>query len=255
MIKVNNGKEVYSIPTSWDEITYKQYKDIQGVTDEATLLSIICNMPIEIVNTLSNNSIAKLSILLSFLSEPIETEGLTPNEYLTTLDGFKISLVKDIKEKSFGQKIYLHQIVQENEENIVDALVDIVLIYAQEQITGKDFDINKINELKNSFDNIFLVDLYSTAFSYIEQLKAVLEAEKNVLHKEPTREQKLAGIDMFSDFGVMNTVKALAGGDILKYDAVTKLEYNVVFTHMVMNKVQSDFEDNYRSVLKQTSKR
>lgn len=250
MVKVSNGKDIYYIPTSWEEITYGQYKDMQGVRDEAKILSILCNMPVDLVERLGNDTITRLSILLSFLQEPIKVEGLEPKEELTALDGSKIRLIKDIKEKSFGQKIYLHELVKENEENIVNALTDIVLVYSQEQITGKDFDIGKINDLKNSFDNIFLVDLYSTAMYYIEQLKVVLESERNVLHKEPTREQKLAGIDMFSDFGVMNTIKALAGGDILKYDAVTKLEYNVVFTHMVMNKVQSDFEENYRAVMK-----
>lgn len=250
MVKVSNGKDIYYIPTSWEEITYGQYKDMQGVRDEAKILSILCNMPVDLVERLGNDTITRLSILLSFLQEPIKVEGLEPKEELTALDGSKIRLIKDIKEKSFGQKIYLHELVKENEENIVNALTDIVLVYSQEQITGKDFDIGKINDLKNSFDNIFLVDLYSTAMYYIEQLKVVLESERNVLHKEPTREQKLAGIDMFSDFGVMNTVKALAGGDVLKYEAVTKLEYNIVFTHMVMNKVQSDFEENYRAVMK-----
>lgn len=252
MIKVKNGKEVYSIPTSWGEITYKQYKDIQGVEDELKILSILCNIHIEIVERLGGKTIAKLSILLSFLKEPIKLEGIKPPEYLTSLDGFKIDITKDIKEHSFGQKIYLHQLLKDSENDIIKILPDIVLVYSQEQITKKDFDINKINELNNQFDNIFLVSLYATAMNYVLQLKDILEAEHNVLSSEPTREQKLAGIDMFNDFGVMNTIKALAGGDVLKYDAITKLEYNVVFTHMVMNKVQADFEDNYRKVLKQS---
>ena len=91
--------------------------------------------------------------------------------------------------------------------------------------------------------------------SYITQLKSILETEQNALHKEPTYEQKKAGVDMFNDFGVMNTIKALAGGDILKYEAVTKIEYNIIFTHMAMNKVQSEFEENYRKVLKQKGNR
>jgi hypothetical protein len=250
MIKVNNGKEVYSIPASWSEVTFKQYKDLQGEKDEAKILSILCNMPTEIVECLSVGSINKIASVISFIKEPINLDDNTPPEYLTVLDGLKIDLVKDIRECSFGQKIWLHETVKDSQDNLIDKLHDIVLIYSQPQITKKDFDINKINELNNVFDEIFLVNLYATAMNYILQLKNIIEIESETLSSQPTQEQKHAGIDMFNDFGVMNTIKALAGGDITKYAEVEKIEYNVVYVHMLMNKTQNVFEENYRKIMK-----
>ena len=144
----------------------------------------------------------------------------------------------------------LHQLLKDNESNLINILHEIVFVYSQEQITNKDFDINKINELNNVFDEIYLVSLYATAMNYVLQLKNILESEHNRLSSEPTREQKMAGIDMFNDYGVMNTIDALAGGDITKYEAIEKIEYNVVFAKMAKNKTQSEFEENYRKVLK-----
>ena len=250
MIKVKNGKEVYSIPSRWSEVTYGQYKKLQGEKDDKKILSILCNMPIEIVECLSNSSIEKIAVIKAFIKQPIKLEDNTPPEYLTTLDGLKINLVKDIKEETFGQKIWLHETVKSNQDDLINALSDIVLIYSQPQITKKDFDINKINELNNVFDEIFLVSLYSTAMFYILQLKNILELESETLSTQPTAEQRHAGIDMFNDFGVMNTIKALAGGDITKYKEVEKIEYNIVYVHMLMNKTQGVFEDNYRKIMK-----
>lgn len=250
MIKLKNGKEVYSIPSSWSDVTYGQYKKLQTEKDDKEILSILCNMPIETVDCLSNSSVEKIAVIIAFIKEPIELDNNTAPEYLTVLDGLKINLVKDIKEETFGQKIWLHETLKSNQDNLINALDDIVLIYSQPQITGKDFDINKINELNNVFDEIFLVNLYSTAMNYILQLKNILELESETLSTQPTAEQRHAGIDMFNDFGVMNTIKALAGGDITKYKEVEKIEYNVVYVHMLMNKTQAVFEENYRKVMK-----
>jgi len=250
MIKLKNGKEVYEIPTSWNEITYKQYKDIQGEEDEIKLLSILCNIPTNIVSRLGNKTISNLSMLLSFLNTTIDLEGVKCPEYLTLLDDLKIHLVKDIKLKTFGQKIYLHEILKGEDINIIDILAEVLLVYSQEQITKNHFDVSKINELNNVFDEINLVSLYSTAMQYVNQLKDILEAESNRLGSEPTREQKLAGIDKFSEYGIMNTIDALAGGDLTKYEAIENMAYNLVFVKMARNKTQSEFDENYRKVLK-----
>lgn len=254
MIKLKNGKEVYEIPTSWEEISYKQYKEIQGQEDELKLLSIICNIPIDIAQRLGGKTINRLSMLLSFLNTPINLDGIKCPEYLTLLKGVKIHLVKDIKQKTFGQKIYLHEILKGEDINLIDMLADVILVYSQEQITNKDFDVKKINELNNVFDGINLVSLYATAMQYVDQLKKILEAESNRLGSEPTREQKLAGIDNFQEYGAYATVRSLAGGNWLKMDQVEKMSYYMAFTEMCYNKTQSEFDENYRKVLKNNSK-
>ena len=250
MIKLKNGKEVYLIPTGWGEVTYKQYKDIQDEEDDIKILSILCGIPIDVASRLGPKTISNLSSVLSFLNVPVDLEGVEAPEYLTIKGGVKVYIVKDIKIKTFGQKIYLHEILKGEKINVIDLLNDIILIYSQEQITKKDFDVNKINELNNVFDNINLVSLYSTAMNYVEQLKKILENEYNRLSSEPTREQKLAGIDNFNEYGTFNTIDALAGGKLWRYEIVEKMQYNIVFTKMARNKTQIEFDDNYRKVLK-----
>jgi hypothetical protein len=97
--------------------------------------------------------------------------------------------------------------------------------------------------------------LYSIAIAYTNQLKEVVQIEARELKTIPTNEQKSAGVDMFSKFGVMNTVKALANNDILNYEKVLKIEYNTVFVHLLMNKTEGIYQDNYRKILEQKHKR
>ncbi len=250
MIKLVSKNKEYLIPSSWSDVTYQQYLDLQNEKNDLKILSILTKLPVETIKRLSPSSIEKIALVLGFINHPINLKDLTTPEYLITSNNIKIELIKDIRTKSFGQKIYLHQLVKDNQEDIVNHLIDIVLIYSQEQITKKSFDITKINELNYLFSNIFLVDLYSVAMFYIEQLKDILEVENETLSSQPTYEQRQAGIDMFNDFGVMNTIKALAGGDVTKYSEVEKIEYNIVYVHLLMNKTQGIFEDNYRKVMK-----
>ena len=253
MIKLTAEEITYSIPSSWSDVTYKQYLDLQNEKEDKKILSILCNMPIEIVERLSSGSVSKLATVISFVKEPIKLDEYTPPEYLTVLDGVKIHLVKDIRTCSFGQKIWFHEMLKDNKDDLISVLHEIVIIYSQSQITKKDFDINKINELNNVFDEIFLVDLYATAMFYVEQLKYILKIESEELKHNPTTEQRQAGIDMFNDYGVMNTIKALAGGGqdwILKVKEVENVEYNLAFTAMRMNRTQGIFEENYRKIMK-----
>ena len=83
----------------------------------------------------------------------------------------------------------------------------------------------------------------------IEQLKEIIETESKELSIEPTREQRLAGVSMYDEFGIMNTIRAVAQGNILNFDKVLEIEYNVVFIYLKMAKTDSIFQTNYQKVL------
>lgn len=57
----------------------------------------------------------------------------------------------------------------------------------------------------------------------------------------------------------MNTIDALASGDVLKHDAVQYLEYNHIYIKLLMNKQQAIFNrrhaDNQRREAEAAAKR
>ena len=255
MITFKAKKIKYYCPTSWSEVTFKQWKELNKTKNDLKIISILTGIPKRTIERISENSILKLSLAIGFIAKPISIEDYNPPEKIVINEQLSIPYVKNISEKTFGQKIYLQHTIQENQDNEQILIPEVVLVYGQPYIDKTDFDLNRLIELKNSLDNVFFVDLYSAVIGYSQQLKTIVETEKKELKIETTNEQKSAGVEMFSKFGVMNTVKALANNDVLNYEKVLQIEYNTVFIHLLMNKTEGIYQENYRKILEQKHKR
>lgn len=253
MVKATIQGRVYHIPIKWSELNYQQFMDVDAAEGQNETVSALTGIPIEIIEAVEQEQLNKVLLLLQFVQIKFKVDSFERPDSLV-IDGKKIPYVADICEKTFGQKIYFQEIMKANIGNLYSILPDVVAIYAQPYVDENEFDINRIEHIKDLLKDVFFVDLYSTAIGYINQLKLVLENEAKTLTTKPDENQIMAGVEMFQQFGIMNTIKALANNDITKYAEIEKLEYNTVFVHMRMNKVQNDFNENYRKVLKQQSK-
>ena len=216
MISVIINKQKYNVPTSWDDVTYSQWLNTLNETDTLKLASFITDIPLNYLEALSDFQLNKIGYLLNFLK--------------TEIDGNCQIDVVDIRLDEWGKKIELQQLVEKNKDNLLPFLKNIVKIYIQN-------------------DNDSIVYVYKMAFNLLDQLKKILEIESEQLHVRPTSEQINAGLDMFDEFGVMNTIKAVALGNILNFDNVLKIKYNVVFLFLKMSKTETIYQENYRKLL------
>jgi len=253
MIKARIKHDEYHIPTRWSDLTYHQYINYSKLEDEHEILSLLSGIPIETIKQTEDDQLQKLVLLLGFLKVKFEPQEYDAPESIE-IAGKKVDLIADIKEKSFGQKVYFHEVAKEHTEDFVAGIPELVSVYAQPDFDGAKFDINAAVKMMPLLEHVFFVDLYATAICYIKQMKKILEEEAEELSSTPDAEQEMAGVGMFKRFGIMNTIKALANNDVTKYAEVLEIEYNTIFTHMRMNKVQNDFNDNYRKVLEQKAK-
>lgn len=104
--------------------------------------------------------------------------------------------------------------------------------------------------LKDRGINCFSVDVQNIevnqAMSFIlwiiDELKTIRELESNYLRSDPDVKLLQAGINKLDQFGLMNTLDNLAKGDILKYDLIRELPYNVVFDKQYMEVTKADIE-------------
>ncbi|MFA7361919.1 MAG: hypothetical protein WC139_12880 [Candidatus Kapaibacterium sp.] len=131
-----------------------------------------------------------------------------------------------------------------------------------------DFEYGKVMELLMMFDkDINLEDMakiceliyekpvnlkkwyYVFAFYnwILSEVKAI-EDKLKTLYIAPTSEESQAGIENFQEFGAFATIDRLAGGDVLKYDAIERMPFNLIFTKMKLNKVTYEFDDNLRKI-------
>lgn len=215
MISVLINKEKFNIPTSWSDVMYSQWTKIQNEKDEIKILSIISTIPVELLENFNQKQLEKIEALLIFLQTPFDFDNI----------GKPVNPI-DIKRQSWGKRIEAEQLLR-----------------------NKADDINGIVKCYDVDMNCPIIEVFKMALDIIEQLKEIIETEAKELSVEPTREQKLAGVSMYDEFGIMNTIRAVAQGNILNFDRVLEIEYNVVFIYLKMAKTDSIFQTNYQKVL------
>lgn len=98
--------------------------------------------------------------------------------------------------------------------------------------TGESRDKILLWKWTNSFP------LYNFTVNGIKQIN---ELEEQLAY-EPSGKELSAGIDEYNAFGWFVTLNRLAGGDPLRYDAVGKLPYHVIFATLKLNKVDNEFQ-------------
>lgn len=61
--------------------------------------------------------------------------------------------------------------------------------------------------------------------------------------------EKKAGIQAFEKFKYINTVNALAGGDITKWCTILAMPYDRVLTKLLLNKTEAEYQRRYSELL------
>lgn len=213
MIKFKGTYE-FSLPQCWGEVQYSQYKWLQekDLSDEK-VAAILTGLPIESV---TKSLIEQLSIWLEWMKDPLNIEGLDPKNKI------------DIKKESFGKLLLL-----ENAAKTKKYIDEAITIYFPEL----------------DYISMPLSEVLATANDLYAQLIEWQKKEASQLNFNPSSEMERAGIDKFNQFGRMNTIDTLAGGDILKYEDVLKIDCNTVFAKLKRSKVENDYQKNYQKIM------
>lgn len=211
-------KETFLLPIGWGELPFWKMSKLKDHNDSPnTLVKFLLDCPHEI------EASAALP-LLTWLSEPLELEAFEPSNE-----------IGDIRRKTWGQKLEAVEALKH--DSTVQGIANVVKIYSE-----KDCEQLTLNEL---------VPMY---LEITNQLTEILKTEKATLEILPTPEQIRAGISEFEKLGIFSAIDDLAGGDPLKYDAVLQLEYSVVYSKLLKNKISHTFACRYEEVMKTLNK-
>lgn len=83
------------------------------------------------------------------------------------------------------------------------------------------------------------------------ELERIQQIERTFLGGDPEPELVAAGVTKLNEFGAFATVHSLAGGDILKHEAIEALPYFQVYQTLKLQKVNGDIERRYASIKRQ----
>ena len=95
-------------------------------------------------------------------------------------------------------------------------------------------------------EEVELMKWFEIARFYTFILSAVkdINEKEQQLSYEPDTKELNAGIGEFQKFGWFSTLDRLANGDVLKYDEVGKQPWNIMFTKLLLNKTEADYNKN-----------
>jgi len=119
-----------------------------------------------------------------------------------------------------------------------------------------DFEKLFLLMLKDRGNNFFLIDIQKIsvreAMSFIlwiiDEMKSIQDLEIKYLKSDPNPKMLQAGINNLDQFGILNTLDNLSGGDILKYDLIRNIPYNIVFDKQYMEVVKSGIENKLAKI-------
>jgi hypothetical protein len=193
MIKVELEGKKYNLPTSWEDVSIKKYKKIFNIDSEdgdityfVTLLSILLDIPYDILIKIEYSSLTKLQNSINFIHEPIIQDSITEFE----IDGvkYKLTNITNLKTNEFVDLDSL------SKDYINNMHLMLGIIYRECDSKGKivDYDSDDLNRRSIIFDdklNILQVNKTIVFFSKIVTL--YLNTMNSYLAKRVTKEMKM----------------------------------------------------------------
>lgn len=148
--------------------------------------------------------------------------------------------IKPFREMQYKQVIELKNVLR-GQKNIDLVLIKTVSLFSDLQISDKD--IEKAN-LKEFFQTINQIN---------EQFEDIYRLEKS-LQGYTDVDLSNAGADQMNQFGDLNVIDSLAGGDILKWKEVLQLDWWDVYNKLLKDKIEQDIQRRYAEIQKNKSK-
>lgn len=221
-VNTNKGAELVEIKTSYSELLYKDFVEIErnsSIKSEhlRTLKNIQALSGSDLVLQFDDFSIDKIRPHLVFIDNPSFLVKQIPENVKSinisdlpwsVLEAAKLSIRKSIN----------------GDITVGESFAEIVMLYA-----GIDIMPLPLEEAR------------PIALYFREQLETFFDKYKKLTEFKPTSEQVQAGISRFEKYGFFTTLHALAKGDVLKYDSILQQKASIVYQTLVIDYENSDY--------------
>lgn len=210
-----NGKEV---PQGWHEVTYLRYALAMAETDSNAIAAALIGIEADLFEQMHPAQIELIMSRLSFWFEPIPV--LTEFEPV------------DIGKASWEKMNAANDAFKANASNHYLAAIDLVKIYYSHEIS--DWLVGEALP--------YVIDLF-------EQFERFSEQFAGLTSDTPNDTQIAAGIEKIHAFGVFGNLDAIAKGNVLEYDVILQQPAITIYFKMLLDKVKSDYVEEYQRLM------
>lgn len=232
MINFKTAIGEIEFPSNLSEISFKDYQFILDNTKDA--VSVLCRLTSWPEDKIKMLDVSGFIPHLEFLSATAFDQVEQKKE--STIQGEPIELKAPIW-CEWGQRLAAQQ-------NAVKGKIStVVAIYTQPFMDQtKEFQGERLEEIIEIIEKEPAEEIISL-FKWIKtHLENMSRWDKRNLKFDPSGEQIRAGISNFNKLGDIPTIDTLAGGDVLKWEAVLKLPCDTIRKKLLLSNISSKFE-------------
>ena len=88
-----------------------------------------------------------------------------------------------------------------------------------------------------------------------DELESINKLEKHYLSGEPDIDMIASGIKDLDQFGNINTIDQLSGGDVTKWKETESLPYHIIFDKLYKTKIENDIQRKLGNIMKNKNKK
>ena len=218
MVKIIiNKKENYNLRIDFDNLTFGEFLELRKLnnTENRTIgqLSILANMPIELAQKLNEYKIEQLKPFLEFLQD---TETIKCKQLSEEITNIKVG--NETWHKIEQVKMLLKDV---EPMDVADKIVSIYL----------PIDIK----------TMLMPEAISIVNYFFTEIKEFFAKFVRLNDYKPDNDELMAGVKQLDYLGYVNTLDALAQGNLLNYDGILNTNADTVYTKLLKDFETSEF--------------
>ena len=149
----------------------------------------------------------------------------------------------------YGQRLFLVR----KEDNDIGMILRVIDGYYYPLFTKKQWDEEKALLFGKKVITLTVVNLYPIAMHLVILISKMVEREQKLLHREPTKQEKAAGIDKLNIFAELNAVDFLRDSLKKTIEEVMLIPYNECLVRFMREKEITAYQERYMEILKHES--
>lgn len=185
-IDITISKIPYSLPSNWQEVTVRQFRDIVHYSDKLNpirLLSIFTGIEYELLSNMDCSGFDGIFLLMDFIGTSPNPEEWKRSKVIH-IAGREIEPIKSIEKETIGQKIIAQQVINNaalNGLSKIEIVSQLVACYYCTKLNDSGRWIETEYEaLQSEVDKMSVVEAYAEANFFLSKWKVFAPKNPNI---------------------------------------------------------------------------
>jgi hypothetical protein len=167
-IRYEGDKIKGTVPSSWEELTVKQWAALRPENRDLEIVSILSGIDLEILENTKGDLSPVVEMVYKALADmPSDLKDL-PRQAITIM-GKRVAFPKNLDFTRYGQKALTKNLLRDAED-MRAIIADVFAIYAQPSIDGK-FDSNNLEPIKKAIEAMPIIQVLPWVIFFLKRLR------------------------------------------------------------------------------------